>query len=178
MEFRSPDPNALVRGANVKATLDAFKQIPTLGKSFVRKHFKPNELREDHMVKVQRWLNALKEIHDEVGAPTLREVGYHIVENAHFPPQLKSVKDVLMSLDAIYYLNHQGDVGHYLASTEPDGSLVVRCETPYPRAFERGLVEGISRNGRLLRPGEKFQVRYVDAPPGGRLTCTLYVKAI
>lgn len=178
MEFRSPDPNALVRAANVKATLDAFKSIPTLGKSFVHKYFKPDELREDHYVSVQRWLDALAEIRDEVGEPTLREVGRHIVENADFPPELKTVKDVLLALDAIYHLNHRGEVGHYVSSVEQGGAIVVRCETPYPRAFERGLVEGISHNHRLLKPGERFQVRYTDGPPGGRLTCTLQVKAL
>jgi len=178
MEFRSPDPNAVVRGANVKATLDAFKQIPTLGKSFVHKHFKPDELREENFVSVQRWLDALAEIRDEVGEPTLREVGRHIVENADFPPQFKTVKDVLMALDAIYHLNHRGEVGHYISSVEKDGAIIVRCETPYPRSFERGLVEGISSNPHLLKDGERYQVRYTDGPPGGKLTCTLHVKAL
>ena len=178
MEFRSPDPNALVRGANVKATLDAFKEIPTLGKSFVHKYFKPDELREDHFVPVQRWLDALAEIRDEVGEPTLREVGRHIVENAEFPPQFRSVKDVLLALDTIYHLNHRGDVGHYVASVGTDGAIIVHCETPYPRSFERGLVEGISSNPRLLKADERYQVRYSDGPPGGRLTCTLHVKAL
>jgi hypothetical protein len=178
MEFRSPDPNALVRGANVKATLDAFKQIPTLGKSFVHKHFKPDELREDHFVSVQKWLDALAEIRDEVGEPTLREVGRHIVENAEFPPQFRTVKDVLLALDTIYHLNHRGDVGHYVASVAKDGAIIVRCETPYPRSFERGLVEGISSNPRLLGDGERYQVRYTEGAPGGKLTCTLHVKAL
>jgi len=86
--------------------------------------------------------------------------------------------EVLMALDTIYHLNHKGEVGHYLSSVEKDGAIVVRCETPYPRSFERGLVEGISHNPRLLKPGERFQVRYTDGPPGGRLTCTLHVKAL
>jgi hypothetical protein len=178
MEFQSPDPNAVVRAANVKATLDAFKSIPTLGKSFVHKYFKANELREDNYVSVQRWLDALSEIRAEVGEPTLREVGRHIVENADFPPQYKTVKDVLLALDDIYHLNHKGEVGHYAAAVESDGAIVVRCETPYPRSFERGLVEGISHNPRLLLPGQRYQVRYTEGPPGGRLTCTLHVKAL
>ncbi|HVE82764.1 MAG TPA: hypothetical protein VND93_07940, partial [Myxococcales bacterium] len=150
MEYRSPDPEAVVRGANVKATLDAFKQIPTLGKSFVSKYFLPEELREDTFVPVQSWLDALRDIRDEVGEPVLREVGRYIVENADFPPQFKTVKDVLLALDDIYHLNHRGEVGHYHAKVQKDGSIVVRCETPYPAAFEHGLVEGISANPRLL----------------------------
>jgi len=178
MEFRCPDPDAMVRGANVKATLDAFEQVPSLGKLYVHKYFAPDELREDAMVPVQRWLDALAEIRDDVGEPTLREVGRHIVENADFPPRFRSVRDVLLALDDIYHLNHSGEVGHYLPSLESDGTIVVRCETPYPRSFERGLVEGISSNPRLLQAGQRYQVRYSEGPPGGRLTCTLYVKAL
>src|SRR5688572_7715181 len=126
MEFRSPDPNAVVRGANVKATLDAFRVVPTLGKTLVHKYFKPDELHEDKVVPVQRWLDALAEIREEVGEPTLREVGRHIVENADFPPQFQTVRDVLLALDEIYHLNHRGEVGHYVSSVESDGTIVVR----------------------------------------------------
>lgn len=179
MEFRCPDPTALVRGANVKATLDAFKDIPTLGRSYVHKYFQPDEMREDYFVPVQRWLDALKEIQDEAGITTLREVGRHLVENADFPPQYKTVKEVLLALDTIHHLNHKGEVGHYRIIEEPfTNTLVVRCETPYPRAFERGLVEGICATPRLLKPGEHFQVRTVDAPVGGKLTCTVYVRSM
>jgi hypothetical protein len=74
--------------------------------------------------------------------------------------------------------NPWGEVGHYHAKVQKDGSIVVRCETPYPAAFEHGLVEGISANPRLLQPGERYAVHAENAPPGGRLTCTLTVKAI
>jgi hypothetical protein len=51
---------------------------------------------------------------------------------------------------------------------------VVRCETPYPRHFERGLVEGICRH-KLAR-GRAASVDYEDGPPGADLTCALTVR--
>jgi hypothetical protein len=51
----------------------------------------------------------------------------------------------------------------------------VRCETPYPRDFERGLIEGICRNRRV---GGRFNIDYVEAQGGGALTCTLTVHRL
>lgn len=90
-------------------------------------------------------------------------------------PHFQDVESVLLALDDIYHLNHRGEVGHYRCTRTADGSIEVRCETPYPRHFERGLVEGISRNRRLTAGGKQYDVQYKEAPPGKDLTCTMLV---
>jgi hypothetical protein len=175
MEFVCKDPNATVRAANVRSTLDAFHLVPSVGRRLVEAHrLNLSDLRPDNFVLVQRWLDVLKEIQVEVGAGVVQQVGARIIENAEFPPQLGGVETVLLALDEIYHLNHRGEVGHYVASRRGDGAVVVRCETPYPRHFERGLVEGICRNAHAAR-GRTYQVDYEDGPPGGEVTCTLTV---
>jgi hypothetical protein len=175
MEYVCPDPRATVRAANVRATLDAFHLVPSVGRRIVERHeLHVEDLRADNFVLVQRWLDALRDIAAEVGTGVVQEVGARIIENADFPPHLTSVEQVLEALDAIYHLNHKGEVGHYHVSRGKDGSIVVRCETPYPRHFERGLVEGICRN-KVAR-GRRVRVDYEDGPPGGDLTCTLTVR--
>jgi len=175
MEFKCPDPTATVRAANVRATLDAFRLLPSLGKRIVERHqLNVSDLRPENFVLVQRWLDALKDIQTEVGGGVVREVGARIIENAHFPPELDRVETVLQALDEIYHMNHKGEVGHYRTSRLADGSIVVRCETPYPRQFERGLIEGICRN--KLSKGRNYRIDYADGPPGGELTCTLTVR--
>jgi len=175
MEFVCPDPNATVRAANVKATLDAFKLIPRVGRELVTRHqLSLDDLTPEKFVPVQRWLDALKEIQATVGANVLRQVGAGIVENADFPPVFDSVEAVLLALDTIYYLNHRGDVGHYRPQQQEDKSVVIRCETPYPRQFELGLVEGICRNKK--RAGATYVVEFADGPPNANLTCTLTVR--
>ena len=164
-----------MRAANVLATLDAFHLVPSIGRRMVEAHrLKLADLRPDNFVPVQRWLDMLRDIQVEVGPGVVQQVGARIIENAEFPPQFDTVEAVLLALDDIYHLNHRGEVGHYIASRRADGAVVVRCETPYPRHFERGLVEGICRNGRAAR-GRAYRVDYEDGPPGGDLTCTLTV---
>jgi hypothetical protein len=177
MDFVSPDPEAMVRALNVRATLDAFDIVPDAAKKIARAHQLPlDDLKPDQFVRVQNWLNALKEIHGKIGPVLVRQVGAKIIENAEFPPHFDTVESVLLALDQIYYLNHKGNVGHYNATKQPDGSVIVCCETPYPRDFERGLVEGITRNTRLAK-NKRYQVKYTPGPADGNLTCTLHVMA-
>ena len=176
VELICPDPDAMVRAANVHATLDAFRLlVPTLGRLIVeRHHMNIDDFRPDKFVFVQSWLDTLRDIQSEVGTGVVRGVGMRIIENANFPPQFSTLESVLDALDTIYHLNHRGEVGHYHTTRGPDGSIVVRCETPYPRHFERGLIEGICRN-KLAR-GTSYRIGYVEGPPGGDLTCTLTVR--
>jgi hypothetical protein len=51
----------------------------------------------------------------------------------------------------------------------------VHCETPYPRQFERGLIEGIARHTRLAK-GSKYSVQFIEGKPGADRTCTLVVR--
>jgi hypothetical protein len=178
MEFVSPDPDALVRAANVRATLDAFSHVPELGQKVVEAHnIKLDELRPDNFIPVQRWLDALKDIQERVGKVVLRKVGRGIIASADFPPQFTSIDAIIESMNDIYYLNHKGNVGQYRTSKEADGSFVVKCETPYPRAFEHGLVEGFAEHKKLTQ-GKRYFVKYEDGPDGSDVTCILTVKAL
>lgn len=175
MEFVCNDPNAMVRAANVKATLDAFNLVPELGKKIVEAHkLNIEDLRPENMVPVQRWLDALREIQHRVGIALIQNVGRNIIVNADFPPHFESVEQVLEALDTVYHMNHTGDVGHYRFEKK-GAAVVVHCETPYPRGFELGLIEGIADNPRLTR-GNRYFVTCEDAPPGGLRTCSVTVR--
>jgi hypothetical protein len=174
MEFVCHDVNATVRSANVRATFDAFLLVPSAGERLMARHrLNLTDLTPDQVVPVQRWLDALKEIQQTVGTGVVRHVGTRIIENADFPPHLPTSMSILEALDAIYYRNHSGDVGHYRCTRQGD-QYVIRCETPYPAEFERGLVEGICRHKRA--GGRRYAVAFELAPPGGDLTCTLTVR--
>src|SRR5687768_3745672 len=119
MEFTVKDPAALVRAANVNATIEAFKTMPSAGHWLVAKHgIDAEELQPDAWLPVQKWLNALKDLHDRCGGEMLRQVGRAIISNAHFPPHFKTVESVLMALNDIYYVNHKGAVGAYVCKQE------------------------------------------------------------
>jgi hypothetical protein len=176
MDFVCSDPTAVVRAANVRATLDAFELVPSLGQRIIARHrLELQDLTPDKFVPVQRWLDALKEIQETVGPQVVRLVGTRIIEKAHFPPSFRTVDAVLESLDTIFYLNHRGDIGHYRYE-RLDGVRVVRCETPYPRHFEWGLIEGICKSP--LAGDRRYLVSFEPGPPNGLLTCTLTVREL
>lgn len=176
MEFVCPDPTATVRAANVRATLDAFTLVPELGLRIVEKHqLHLEDLRPDNFILVQRWLDALEEIQKKVGPSKIRDVGRNIIGAADFPPVFTTAESILLALDQIYYVNHRGDVGHYIVTKKPNGDIHVRCETPYPRMFERGLIEGICRHPKL---GGNFEIDFKEAPPGGQVTCEMNVHRL
>lgn len=178
MEFICNDPTATVRAANVQATIDAFRLVPLMARRIVEKHhLNLADLRPDKFVLVQHWLDALKEIQHAVGNDKLRAVGRAIVENADFPPHFADAESMLLASDEIYQLNHRGEVGRYDVVRLPDSRIRVRCETPYPRMFEWGVIEGMTKNNKFSHPG-RFQVDYEDGPLVGDLTCTIYVKRI
>jgi len=171
-----PDPNALVRAANVRATLDAFNLIPTVGRTILEHHgLRVDDLRTNHFVSVQRWLDVLRDVQTAVGTNLVRQVGTRIIENADFPERFRTTAEVIEALDEIYYLNHRGNVGHYRVRPSSDG-FVVRCETPYPRSFERGLIEGITQNRRLR--DREYRVDFEDGPEGSDVTCVLFVRRV
>ncbi len=174
MEFINNDPAATVRGANVKATLEALREAPAFSDRLIERHGLPRDaLTAESFVPVQRWLNALRDIQTQVGEPALRETGTRLVQNAEFPPNYLTVESILLALNDIYYVNHRGDVGYYRAEQSTDGTVTINCATPYPRNFERGLIEGICRNRRA--GGTIYCVEYQEALPGSEFTCTLTV---
>ncbi|RYE89586.1 MAG: hypothetical protein EOO75_11565 [Myxococcales bacterium] len=173
MEFIAPDPKATVRTANVSATVAAFRLVPRVASEILgRRHLGEAERQKLSWVPVQRWLDALHDIQAVVGAVKVRDVGRGIIEHADFPPSFRDVPDVLMGLQEIYMVNHRGNVGAYRVSRR-GASIVVACATPYPRAFEHGLVLGITGH-RGFGPG-RWSVDYQDGPPNGDVTCTLTV---
>src|SRR5690242_4215718 len=99
MEFVCPDPKATVRAANVRATLDAFQVLPTVGHQLIQRHqLHAASLRPDQFILVQHWLDALRDLQREVGMNTLREVGRRIIENADFPERFTDTEAILESL--------------------------------------------------------------------------------
>jgi hypothetical protein len=176
MEFVCRDPAATVRAANVRATLDAFRLMPAMGRRLVERHkLAFDDLASDKFVPLQHWLDALRDLQAGVGDAVLCRVGMAVIENALFPPQLHRVEAALEVLDKIYYMNHRGDVGHYHTRRLPNGTWEVRCETPYPRQFERGLIQGFCRNPRLTC-GDIYHVSYREGAAGADLSCTVIVS--
>lgn len=178
MEFVSNDPKAMVRAANVRATLDAFQLVPSLGRKLIERHkLSVDDLRPDNFILVQSWLDALRDIQQQVGPSKVRTVGSFTVENADIPPIFPTADEMIMVINNLYHANHKGDVGDYIVTRKDSLTLEVRCETPYPRMFEWGLIEGFCKNQRFKHPG-RYKVEYIEAQPAGKHTCTIMVHRL
>lgn len=175
MEFVVNDPRTLCRAANMQGMLKAFRLMPAVGKKLVEKHNLNLGGPPDDFVPLQPWLDALKEIQELIGPNKVREVGRSIIASANFPPEFDGAEMILGALDAIYKLNIRGDAGRYVVTRPAPGLVVVQCETPFPRIFERGLVEGICQHPRA---GGRFSIDYVEGLPRATVTCVMTVQRL
>lgn len=103
------------------------------------------------------YLNAFKEIAENVGPHTLFTIGKSIPESAIFPPQIDSLEKALQSIDVAYHMNHRGgDIGYYkLVYFDAKNKIAsFECKNPYPSEFDRGIITTMVRK---FRPAESFK---------------------
>jgi hypothetical protein len=55
----------------------------------------------------QNWLDAFKQISENVGVNTLNQIGKSIPDNAQFPPEMDDVPKALAAIDVAYHMNHR-----------------------------------------------------------------------
>ena len=55
----------------------------------------------------QNWLDAFKDIAENIGPATLFAIGQKIPEAAKFPPTIDSIDKALGALDVAYHMNHR-----------------------------------------------------------------------
>jgi hypothetical protein len=93
----------------------------------------------------QAWLNAFREIADNIGPRTLHAIGRKIPENAVFPPFINSVAEALTAIDTAYHMNHRnGEIGHYACESAGEKAMRIACDNPYPCDFDRGIIESMA----------------------------------
>ncbi len=118
----------------------------------------------------QDWLNAFKQISENVGANTLFSIGKSIPENAEFPPDIDSIDKALAAIDVAYHMNHrlngqplfnpqtgqmQEGIGHYQCNKISDNKAEITCDNPYPCDFDRGIIEAMAKR---FKPSSSFRV--------------------
>ena len=79
----------------------------------------------------------------QVGSRAVTSVGLSMIETAPFPPDLKSVRDVLASLDAAFHLNARGpSTGGIVTTFDDDRSATIEWTAPGPCALNLGIIQG------------------------------------
>jgi hypothetical protein len=104
------------------------------------------------------FLRAFARASQQMGDSVLHQIGVSVVKTVEWQPTVKDVKSMMEAMDAGYRLHHRRHgrpikegIGNYRWKAQPDGSLEVESDNPYPCAFDKGMLFGGLR--RLKAPG-------------------------
>lgn len=153
-EFIPFDDNVEVLGKAFYAIVKAFPVGEDVRKKILLKN--GLELNEDKWYPQKNFLAALKDLSKEVGEEMLEKSGELIPEHAIFPPEIKTLKQALASIDIAYQMNHRnGNIGYYKLVEFDDTSkrAIMECRNPYPSKFDLGLIKGMVK---LFLPKTSF----------------------
>lgn len=94
----------------------------------------------------QWWLDTFEAVAEDLEPHLLDRLGEQIPVVADWPNDVASVEDGLRSIDDAYQLNHRGgDIGSYQVTDVDEQTAEIICETPYPCAYDRGIVRAVAR---------------------------------
>lgn len=182
-QFHAIDPNVEVNGRTVLAVVDGMGAM-TSSRKMAMAILKRNGIENLHKTgwyKQQDWLNAFKEIAENIGSRTLYLIGRRIPKNAKFPESITNLKEALESIDVAYHMNHRGgEIGHYNLvdfDTQAHQATMV-CDNPYPCDFDRGIIDQMCQQFKPLGISS-VKIEHDDTQPcrkEGAETCTYRIS--
>lgn len=158
-QFIAIEPSAEVNGQTVLSVVKGMGKFSNLAKEILERNGIQNPTPGEWYLQ-QNWLNAFKEISENVGEFTLKGIGRTIPENADWPPHVNSIESALASIDVAYHMNHRihGEVlfnpqtgelkegiGHYRFEKTGEREITMICDNPYPCAFDMGIIESAAQ---------------------------------
>lgn len=162
-QFKAIVPGVEVCGAAVLSVVEGMDLARTMALRILKAHGITDPTKESWHSQ-QAWLDAFKEIAENVGPATLRRIGTMIPETALWPPTVRTVADALASIDVAYHMNHRGgEIGHYAFRKTGVKSGEMVCGNPYPCEFDFGIVEATAR--KFAPPGVPTFVKHDDSQP-------------
>jgi hypothetical protein len=190
-EFKAMDDRVEVNGETVLSVVAGMGVYSDKARQILKKNGiddpKPGEWYPQ-----QAWLDAFKEISDNVGQNALFEIGKQIPENAQWPPNVDSVAGALASIDVAYHINHriEGEqlfnpkngemkegIGHYSFEKTGDREGVMKCDNPYPCSFDTGIIEAAAH--KFAHESEHIVLMHEEEggcrKEGGKC-CTYHIK--
>lgn len=162
-QFKPFSDNVEVRGQAVISILAGMAHSKDRALKILSKHGIDNPTPEGWYSQ-RAFLEAFRDIAEEIGPYALYCIGEKVPEHAKFPPDIDSMEKALSSIHTAYHMNHRGgDIGSYEFHTAPDGAMRFVCRNPYPCEFDRGIIESLAR--RFAPAGGHVTVRHDDAAP-------------
>lgn len=177
MQFVPFEEDIEISGQSVRAVMDGFNTFAVLGSAYLLDEGigKPNarglaEVDPKGWYPQRSWLLCLQQIGKQLGDGLLMQIGAALPRNALFPEGINDIRAALRSVDVSYHMTHrkngrhlfdpqsgrmQEGIGHYGCEPVPhQRKILCACETPYPCAFDRGLLTAMAQryesNARLV----------------------------
>ena len=193
MQYKVFEPDIEVNGSTVYSVIAGLGYFTNLSRRYFSRvnigTVVNKELRIDldGWYPQHAWLEAFKNIAEQIGDRVLFRIGLSVPENAQFPPWVVDIDTAIKAIDVAYHLNHRKNgaplfdinagtmiegVGHYGYERSRDGKnqIISVSHNPYPCAFDLGLITAMAH---------KFQpnalVKHDDAKEcrsHGAETCT------
>ncbi len=158
-QFKCIDPDVEVNGQTVLAVANGLGIMKMTGLKILEdsglKNIQPNMWYPQ-----QLWLNAFRQISENVGFRTQYQIGLSIPENAEFPAEIDDIFKALASIDTAYHMNHRlhgkvlydpetgkmtEGIGHYHYKKISNNMAEIECDNPYPCDFDKGIIMQMAR---------------------------------
>ena len=160
-QFQAFEPQVEVSGASITLLVDAMGMFTRLAKRILEGNG-IHDVNPEGWYSQQAYLNAYREIYEQIGEKTLKTIGKQIPEKALWPPNINSIEAALASIDEAYNMNHRGgEIGYYRYEKTGESSAKMVCYNPYPCVFDMGLIE--STGNKFAPPGKRVRVTH-DTP--------------
>lgn len=157
--YEALDEDVEINGQTIRATLEGVSRFSEDYRRRVREALAAHGIEEPTpgaWYPQQAWLDAFGVLAAELEPHLLDRIGEQIPDTANWPSGISGVAAGLRSIDAAYHRNHRGgEIGHYrvIEVDEADRTATLRCDTPYPCPFDRGLIRAVART---YAPVERF----------------------
>jgi len=167
MQYKVFEPNIEVNGPTVYSIIAGLGYFTNLSRRyFSRVNIgtvvnKKLEIDMNGWYPQEAWLEAFKNIAEQVGDKVLYNIGLSVPESAVFPPWVVDIDTAIKAIDIAYHLNHRKDgkalfdvntgtmyegIGHYGYERDPSGAnrIISVSRNPYPCAFDKGIITAMA----------------------------------
>jgi len=161
-EYVAFDTDVEVKGAAVLAVIRGMGLFEKQARK-VLSHHGISDPQRDIWYPQQAWLDAFREINQQLGPKALFEIGKAIPQTASWPnDDVDGIVDALRTINVAYQMNHRGGyIGSYDYYPIAENTCRMICQNPYPDEFDRGIItEVVTRH----KPAGTFMVEVsIDA---------------
>ncbi len=173
-QYKSYNPNAQVIGRSI---LPMIMGMGDRAKPYLERYGLAN-VEPDEWYSQQDFLSACRDVaNGEGGTMDFVSIGMNIPAMVNFPPEIDSVRTILLSFNDAYHMNQRNDESGWEVTEVGPGHFVCVSSNPFPHDFDYGVIYGFVR--RFRKPGERFTVEIDPTAPSranGDDTSTYIVK--